>query len=71
MINWFVVSSDTIKKIGHDVTNDYLYIDFFHRNEYEVYESVSLYAFYHFVLTALADDYYQQIIKPTYYAQLQ
>ena len=66
MINWFVVSSDTIKKIGHDATNDQLYIDFFHRNEYEVYMSVSLYAFSHFSLAVSIDDYYQRVIKTSY-----
>lgn len=66
MINWSVVSSDVIKKIGYDVEKDCLYIDFWQRSEYEVYDHVSLYAFYHFSLAASIDDYYQRVIKTSY-----
>lgn len=69
MINWFAVTSKTMKKIGHDVKDDCLYIDFGHDGEYEVYTNVSLYAFYHFALAASVDDYHQQVIKPNYIAQ--
>ena len=66
MINWFIVSSDSIKKIGHDTTNNCLYIDFYQRGEYEVYTNVSLYAFYHFSLAVSIDEYYQQVIRVNY-----
>ncbi|MEC6907679.1 KTSC domain-containing protein [Photobacterium piscicola] len=69
MINWFVVSSDVIKKIGHDASNDCLYIDFGQRGEYEVYTNVSLYAFYHFSLATSIDEYYQQVIRSSYSLQ--
>ena len=66
MINWFVVNSDSIKKIGHDATNDCLYINFDDGGEYTVYTNVSLYAFYHFSLANSIDDYYRQVIKINY-----
>ncbi|WP_256384319.1 KTSC domain-containing protein [Photobacterium toruni] len=66
MIDWVIVSSDLIKKIGHDVTNDCLYIDFSQRDEYEVYANVSLYSFYHFSLATSIDEYYQQVIRSSY-----
>lgn len=66
MINWCVVGSGMIKKIGHDATKDYLYIDFGQRGEYEIYNHVSLYAFSHFRVAASIDEYYQQVIKTSY-----